>query len=140
MQIAGNHTFDEKSLEERLKLLKIDYKNIAKVIADTTSKTSAKIIADMNTRTTLNPPEAKKYGLVHKIQSHLFPAGAELTVIHEDATVVEVAPTQVQTTLPLPPGVPFTAPIVQAFTTSDSLSHGTYFESQDPFCEPCIKE
>lgn len=134
--ITGNHTFDEKGLEENLKLLKIDYQNIAKVIADTTKQKPDKVIEDMNTRTTLSPSEAEKYGLVHKIQSHLFPAGAELTVIHEDGSAQEVTPSPFQPQLPIVPATPsapvspaqhFTAPKIEGFTTSTSYSHGTYF-------------
>jgi ATP-dependent protease ClpP protease subunit len=134
MNMNGNFTFDEKALEEKLKLLKIDYLNIAKVIADTTGKKSKSIVDDMNSRTTLNPTEAKKYGLVHKIQSHLFPSAADLTVIHEDASIFELpaasVPQPIVPTSPaaqLPPSMPFTAPKVQGFTEASTLSHGTYF-------------
>ena len=61
----GNQSLDEKGLEERLKGLQIDYQNIARVIADTTQKSANEVQEDMNARTTLNPEEAKDYGLVH---------------------------------------------------------------------------
>jgi hypothetical protein len=66
-----------------LKGLQIDYKNIAKVIADTIKKPSEKVLDDMNNRTTLNPDEAKDYGLVHEIRSSLFPEDADFSVVHE---------------------------------------------------------
>ena len=74
---------DEKQLEEHLKSLKIDQLNIARVIADNTGKSTHQVEADMNNRTTLNPNEAKDYGLVHQIKSELFPLDAELYTIGE---------------------------------------------------------
>jgi len=50
---VGNQSLDEKGLEERLKGLQIDYKNIARVIADTAQKPADKVQNDMNNRTTL---------------------------------------------------------------------------------------
>jgi len=81
--INGNVAFDEKELEEHYKSLKIDQRNIAKVIADTCGKEIKEIENKMNDRTTLNPEEAKEYGLVHEIKSILFPQGADLSVIGE---------------------------------------------------------
>jgi ATP-dependent Clp protease protease subunit len=83
MNINGNVSFDEKQLEETLKSVIIDQSNIARIIADTTGKALYKIEEDMNNRTTLNPTEAKDYGLVHEIKSVLFPADADLSVINE---------------------------------------------------------
>jgi ATP-dependent Clp endopeptidase proteolytic subunit ClpP len=79
----GNQTLDEKDLEERIKGLRIDYENISKVIAATTGRDARSVEADMEKRTTLNPDEAVEYGLVHEIDSALFPVGADLTVIYE---------------------------------------------------------
>jgi ATP-dependent Clp protease, protease subunit len=81
--INANSSLDEKQMEENLKSLKIDQSNIAKVIADTTGKSLLKLEEDMNNRTTLNPVEAKEYGLVHEIKSELFPLDADLTTIGE---------------------------------------------------------
>ncbi len=83
MQIQGNAAFDEKSLEDSLKSLRIDQENIARVISDTSHKTLQQVEADMHARTTLNPQQAKEYGLVHEIQSKLFPADAQFAVIGE---------------------------------------------------------
>ena len=66
--INGQISMDEKQIEEYLKGLKIDEQNIARVIADTTGKAMHKIEEDMLNRITLNPQEAKDYGLVHEIQ------------------------------------------------------------------------
>jgi len=77
-----NASLEEKQLEERLKGLKIDIENIAKVIAANTGKSAGEVTSAMLDRTTLNPDEAKEWGLVHEIKVELFPAGAEVIAIH----------------------------------------------------------
>lgn len=72
---------EEKQIEERLKGLKIDTQNIAKVIAATTGKTVEDITNAMHERTTLNPEEAKEWGLVDEIKSELFEVDSELISI-----------------------------------------------------------
>ena len=126
---AGNQSLDEKGLEERLKGLQIDYKNIARVIADTAQKPADKVQNDMNNRTTLNPQEAKDYGLVHEIKSELFPIDADLSVVGEGI------PQSQPLTLPLPQLIPgqqihvqhMTMPKVEGFTRSADLDYGTSF-------------
>ena len=76
MTVVGQNNFDEFQMQENLKSLQIDQKNIARVIADTTGKPSDIIEKDMHDRKTLNPSEAKDYGLVHVIESRLFPLNA----------------------------------------------------------------
>ena len=76
-----NERLEEKQLEERLKGLKIDLENIAKVIAANTGKTIEDVTDAMLERTTLNPVEAKAWGLVHDIKSELFEAGSEVISI-----------------------------------------------------------
>lgn len=107
--IRGNASFDERQLDEHLKGVKIDQENIARIISDTTGKPLHKIEDDMIGRTTLNPNQAKDYGLVHEIESMLFPADAQLAVIGEP----------VQT--PPPRVIHSTAPTVQAFTRSRDI-------------------
>lgn len=111
--INGNASFDEKQIEEHLKSIKIDQLNIARVIADTTGKPTHKIEEDMNNRTTLNPIQAKDYGLVHEIKSELFPLDADLSVIGE----------LIQQQQPFP--FQMTVPVVQAYTRSRDLDIGT---------------
>lgn len=72
---------EEKQLEERLKGLRIDIQNIAKVVAANTGKSVDEVTEAMLDRTTLNPEEAKDWGLVHDIQVDLFPSGAEVISI-----------------------------------------------------------
>ena len=122
--------------------MKIDYQNIAKVIADTSGKPADRVQDDMNNRTTLNPQEAKDYGLVHDIKSELFPAGADILVVGEDVAMpnmgipAPMSPQQIniplQTLQGIPPQSPqaslhITEPNVNAFTISDGIDNGTYF-------------
>jgi ATP-dependent protease ClpP protease subunit len=76
-----NERLEEKQLEERLKGLKIDLENIAKVIAANTGKIVKDVTDAMLDRTTLNPDEAKAWGLVHEIKVELFEAGSEVISI-----------------------------------------------------------
>jgi len=77
----GRLSLEEKQLEEKLKGLRIDIENIAKVIAENTNKEVKEIIKAMHERTTLNPEEAKEWGLVHEIKSELFEPGSEVITI-----------------------------------------------------------
>ena len=70
------------SLEEKLKGLKIDTENIAKVISENTNKSIEEITTALLERTTLNPETAKTWGLVHEIKSNLFEAGSEVISIY----------------------------------------------------------
>jgi len=81
VQFRGEQNLDEKLLEERLKGLRIDVENIAKVIAVNTGKSTKDITDAMIERTTLNPEEAQSWGLVHAIKSELFEAGSEVIAI-----------------------------------------------------------
>jgi ATP-dependent protease ClpP protease subunit len=72
---------EEKQLEEKLKGLRIDIENIAKVVAANTGKSVEDVTNAMLERTTLNPEEAKSWGLVHEIESALFEAGSEVISI-----------------------------------------------------------
>jgi ATP-dependent protease ClpP protease subunit len=80
-QFTGNQNLEEKQLEERLKGLRIDIENIAKVIAANTGKSAEEVTNAMLERTTLNPREAQSWGLVHEIKSELFEAGCEVISI-----------------------------------------------------------
>ncbi len=73
-----NDSLEEKQLEERLKTLRIDIENIAKVIAENTAKEVEEVTNAMLDRTTLNPEEAKAWGLVHDIKTELFQADSEV--------------------------------------------------------------
>ena len=78
---SQNSSFEEKQLEERLKGLRIDIENIAKVVAANTGKAIDEVTQAMLDRTTLNPDQAKNWGLVHDIKAELFPSGAEVISI-----------------------------------------------------------
>ena len=81
IQFRQNERLEEKQLEERLKGLRIDVENIAKVIAENTGKSVKDVTDAMLERTTLNPEEAQSWGLVHEIRSELFEVGSELISI-----------------------------------------------------------
>lgn len=80
-QFRGEQNLDEKLLEERLKGLRIDMENIAKVIAANTGKSAKDVTEAMFERITLNPEEAQSWGLVHEINSRLFEEGSEVIAI-----------------------------------------------------------
>jgi ATP-dependent protease ClpP protease subunit len=77
-----NANLEEKQLEEKMKGLRIDVENIAKVIAASSNKESSKVKSAMEDRTTLTPQEAQAWGLVHEIRSELFEAGDQVVSIH----------------------------------------------------------
>lgn len=81
MNIHQPMSFEEKQLEEKLKSLQIDIRNISRVIADTVGKKVEEVVNDMQDRITLDPDEAKEYGLVQEISSDLFPEGADVISI-----------------------------------------------------------
>jgi len=80
-QFGQKQNLEEKQLEERLKGLRIDIENIAKVIAANTGKRVKDVTNAMLERTTLNPEDAQSWGLVHEIKSQLFEAGSEVISI-----------------------------------------------------------
>ncbi len=87
-----NERLEEKQLEERLKGLKIDLENIAKVIAANTGKTVEEVTDAMLERTTLNPEEAKVWGLVHEIKVELFESGTEvISIQHQQPATAKAA-------------------------------------------------
>ena len=81
VQFRGEQNLEEKLLEERLKGLRIDMENIARVIAENSGKNAQDITDAMLERTTLNPEEAQSWGLAHEIKSELFEAGSEVIAI-----------------------------------------------------------
>jgi len=81
VQFKGNQSLEEKQLEERLKGLRIDIENIAKVIAANTGKSVEDVTNAMLERVTLTPEEAQSWGLVNEIKSQLFESGSEVVSI-----------------------------------------------------------
>ena len=77
----GKFSLEEPQLEERLKGLRIDIENIAKVISANIGKETKEVTKAMLDRTTLNPEQAKEWGLVHDIKNELFPAGSQIVSI-----------------------------------------------------------
>lgn len=114
MNINGSLSVDEKQLEEFLKSLQIDQRNIAKVISDTTTKTIEQIEKDMHNRTTLNPEEAIAYGLTHEIKSDLLKADIETLIISEPQKDQPLAIEQIK----FQGMQSFSEPIAEAYTES----------------------
>lgn len=81
VQFRGDQNLEEKVLEERLKGLRVDMENIARVIAANAGKNAKDVTDAMIEGTMLYPEEAKDWGLVHEIKSELFEAGSEVIAI-----------------------------------------------------------
>jgi ATP-dependent protease ClpP protease subunit len=81
VQFRGEQNLDEKLLEERLRGLRIDVENIARVIAANIGKSTKDVTDAMIERMVLNPEQAQSWGLVHEIKSQLFEAGSEVIAI-----------------------------------------------------------
>lgn len=83
LNLPGKLSVDEKQIDEYLKSVKIDQRNIARVMSDTTGRSVESIEADMVNRTTLSPEEALSYGLTHEIKKELIRPGMEMITIGE---------------------------------------------------------
>ena len=81
VQFRGEQNLEEKVLEERLKGLRVDMENIARVIAANVGRSAKEVTDAMIEGTMLYPEEAKSWGLVHEIKSELFEAGSEVIAI-----------------------------------------------------------
>jgi len=81
MGLQKDQRFEEKQLEESLKGLRIDLTNIARVVAANTGKPEKEVYDAMIDRTTLDPEQAKAWGLVHTVQPELISGDEELIAI-----------------------------------------------------------
>ncbi|MFP3879649.1 MAG: ATP-dependent Clp protease proteolytic subunit [Dehalococcoidia bacterium] len=81
VQFRGEQNLDEKLLEERLRGLRIDVENIARVIAANIGKSTKDVTDAMIERKVLNPEQAQSWGLVHEIKSQLFEVGSDVIAI-----------------------------------------------------------
>jgi len=81
--VTANTRFDERTLDERTKGLRLDRETIASIVADSTAgkKTVRDVDRDILNNTFLNSQEAVDYGLVHEIKTELFPKRAEIIAI-----------------------------------------------------------
>ena len=82
VNLTANTNLEAEKLEEITKGLKIDTENIAATIAKASNKTKEELIKTISARTTLNPEQAKVFGLVHEIKKDLFPLGSEIITIN----------------------------------------------------------
>lgn len=96
LTMNGKMSVDEKQIDEYLKSVKIDQRNIARVMSDTTGRPIETIEQEMVNRTTLNPEEAVDYGLVHEIRKELIPPGMEMITIGEPMKDEQFTPRRVQ--------------------------------------------
>ena len=96
VQFRGDQNLEEKVLEERLKGLRVDMENIARVIAANAGRDAKDVTDAMIEGRMLNPEEAKTWGLVHEIKSELFEAGSEVIAIQFQQQPVQKLPLQQQ--------------------------------------------
>ncbi|RLC67336.1 MAG: hypothetical protein DRH97_05015 [Chloroflexi bacterium] len=96
VQFRGDQNLEEKVLEERLKGLRVDMENIARVIAANAGRDAKDVTDAMIEGRMLNPEEAKSWGLVHEIKSELFEAGSEVIAIQFQQQPVQKPPPQQQ--------------------------------------------
>ena len=96
VQFRGDQNLEEKVLEERLKGLRVDMENIARVIAANAGRDAKDVTDAMIEGRMLNPEEAKSWGLVHEIKSELFEAGSEVIAIQFQQQPVQKLPLQQQ--------------------------------------------
>ena len=96
VQFRGDQNLEEKVLEERLKGLRVDMENIARVIAANAGRDAKDVTDAMIEGRMLNPEEAKSWGLVHEIKSELFEAGSEVIAIQFQQQPVQKQPLQQQ--------------------------------------------
>lgn len=141
MTFNNQARLDEKDMEEKIKGLRIDYQNIARVISDTTGKDVDAIINDMETRITLTPEQSKDYGLVQHIDPKLFPFGADLSVIHEDGSIGAATPRAVQQQFNMPVQhstedntSSMTVPLTDNITSINQSEQAAPSNPYQPFC------
>lgn len=84
-------SLEEPQLEERLKGIKIDIENIAKVIAENSGKQVSDVTNAMLERITLNPSQAKEWGLVSDIKTEVFDRGVKIVSITSQGNTPQVA-------------------------------------------------
>jgi len=73
--------FTEKSLEERIRNLRVDREIFSRVLTDTTGRNHAQVEHDILEGIVLNSEQALEYGLVHEIKTELFEKGAKVLEI-----------------------------------------------------------
>ena len=81
MNFSAGAIFEEGQMLEKLKSMRVDMDNCAAVIAANTGRSARQILAAMRARTSLDPDDAKAWGLVHDIRQELFDAGSEVISI-----------------------------------------------------------
>lgn len=109
----GAHV-DEHWLREHSALLKIDQENISKIIAARCGKDPNAVLKHIGDRTSLNPEEAKQYGLINRIEENLLPMSADFVPIYESEAT---EPAQLPIQIPIPQNMPVSIPPESATST-----------------------
>ena len=78
MNFSAGAVYEEGQLLEKLKSMRVDMDNCARVVSANTSRSTRQITAAMRSRTTLDAEMARQWGLVHEIRQDLFPAGSDV--------------------------------------------------------------
>ena len=81
MNFSAGAVYEEMQLMEKLKSMRVDSDNFAAVVAANTQRTPRQILSAMRERVSLDPEDARGWGLVHEIRQELFPAGSEVISI-----------------------------------------------------------
>jgi ATP-dependent Clp protease protease subunit len=81
MNFSAGASFEELQLLEKIKSMRVDMDNCARIVAANTGKTTRQILSAMRSRTTLDPDNAVAWGLAHEIRQELFAAGSEVVSI-----------------------------------------------------------
>ncbi|MCS6948104.1 MAG: ATP-dependent Clp protease proteolytic subunit [Steroidobacteraceae bacterium] len=81
MNFAANSSYEELQLLEKIKSMRVDMENCARIVAANTGRTTRQVLGAMRSRTTLDPQDALQWTLVHEIRQELFPAGTEVISI-----------------------------------------------------------
>jgi len=76
--------FELKQIEEQLNILRNETETMAKIISDTTQKTTEEVMKIMAERTAFNAEQSKEIGLTTKIKTEIFEKGAEVIEISEE--------------------------------------------------------
>jgi ATP-dependent Clp protease, protease subunit len=80
-----DESLGERQLAERLGKLQVDARNMAGVLAGETGRSPEEALAALRSRTVLDVPAARAWGLVHEVQRPLLPVGAEVVAVTRSA-------------------------------------------------------
>jgi ATP-dependent protease ClpP protease subunit len=79
-----NMVFDEPLMDEKIKSMRLDQLNIARIISFTANKPIEEIKELIHNRATFDPEKALQNGLITEIKSSLIPIGANIISIYDN--------------------------------------------------------